>query len=221
MRFPRASSQLSKAAPAATRPQALFVHFGHQRHQVETSSILTMHVPRRHSRRLLLAPGWVALGFLLLLGCQVILARRQQLPLHIIELGMPFLDKKEVAKYPLSTLSALEKLRLHSPLAALKPTMYWQHVRFTGNRQNDSLSRVDLTKIVAPIRADIGGAQGVQVRFGEGATYDTMIYVLDLVQQVSPRYYWFGKNGNVTTFYIVSDWAFIPDEHYKRPLTFI
>jgi len=179
-----------------------------------------MYVPRRHTRRLLLPPGWVALGFLLLLGCQALLARRQQLSPRIIELGMPFLDKREVETYPLASLSALEKLRLHSPLAALKPTMHWQHIKFTGNRQNDSLSRVDLTKIVPPIRADIGGAQGVQVRFSEGATYDTMIDVLSLVQQVSPRYYWFGKNRSVTTFYIVSDWAFIPDEHYTRPLTF-
>jgi len=33
-----------------------------------------MYVPRRHYRRLLLPPGWVALRFLLLLGCQVLLA---------------------------------------------------------------------------------------------------------------------------------------------------
>ena len=60
----------------------------------------------------------------------------------------------------------------------------------------------------------------MQVRFCENATYDTMIYSLNLVQQLSQKGYWFSSNGQTSTFYIVSDWAFIPDEHYTRPLSF-
>jgi hypothetical protein len=175
-----------------------------------------MYAPRRHSRRLLLPPGWVALGSLLLLGCQVLLAhRRQMLPQRMIELWMPFLSKAEI-RPPLTDLSALERLRLYNPVAALKPAIRWHYVSFTGNPLNDSLSRVALNKIVLLIRANIGGAEGVQVRFGAGATYDSMIYSLTISQEGC----WFINNGQTSTFYIVSDWAFIPDEHYTRPLTF-
>lgn len=179
-----------------------------------------MHMPRRHSRRLLLPPGWVALGFLLLLGCRVLLThRRQLLPQRIIELGMPFLSKAEISP-PLTDLSALERLRLYNPLAALKPTIRWHYVSFTGNPLIDSLSRVSLNKIAPLIRANVGGAEGLQVRFYKGATYDNMIYLLDLMHQLRQNDYWFANHGQTSTFYMVSEWAFIPDEHYTRPLTF-
>ncbi|MGI4736024.1 MAG: hypothetical protein ACRYG7_12685 [Janthinobacterium lividum] len=49
-----------------------------------------MFLPRRHYRRLLLPPGWVALGFLLLLGCLALLSHRQQLRLeNVLQLTMP------------------------------------------------------------------------------------------------------------------------------------
>jgi hypothetical protein len=210
-------STTQQKAPATTRLQALFVHFGHGRHQQRSLNLLSsMHVSRRHSRHMLLPPGWVALGFLLLLGCQVLLAHRRQMRQErMIELWMPFLSKAEISP-PLTDLSALERLRLYNPMAALKPSIRWHYVSFTGNPLNDSSSRVALNKIVLLIRANIGGAEGVQVRFGAGATYDSMIYSLTSSQEGC----WFVNNGQISTFYIVSDWAFIPDEHYTRPLTF-
>lgn len=41
-----------------------------------TGSPTPLFLPRRYYRRLLLPLGWVALGFLLLLGCQALLSHR-------------------------------------------------------------------------------------------------------------------------------------------------
>ncbi len=62
----------------------------------------------------------------------------------------------------------------------------------------------------------MGSAEGIQVRFCESATYDSMIYALNLAQQSGLGGYWFASDEQTITLYLVSDWAFIPDEHYTR-----
>ena len=52
------------------------------------------YLPRRHRRRLLLPPGWVALAGLLLLGCLALRPWQERLKRQVVlELTMPPLNK--------------------------------------------------------------------------------------------------------------------------------
>lgn len=86
-----------------------------------------MFLPRRQYRCLLLPPGWLALGFLLLLGCQALLTHERQLHLsNVMQLTMPPL-KPEKSNSCLIETSVYESV---TNLNVLRP---WHNADFTGN----------------------------------------------------------------------------------------
>ncbi len=162
-----------------------------------------MHLPRRHYRRLLLPPGWVALGFLLLLGCRMLVS---QLTKHQIEcvmqLTMPILEK--VAKEKSNDLSPYCFCK---PLAGIKITTHWQNAQLIGNSLSYSVNKAALEAAVQATQADKGHARGVRVYFRPTATYGSLVSLLDMMNRLNQRRYWLDIEHRPVTFYVVNDKA--------------
>jgi hypothetical protein len=163
-----------------------------------------MYAPRRHTRRLLLPPGWVALGFLLLLGCQALLAHRQQISVyHKLELAMP-IPEKMAAQYP-----SYDAIRQFSNLLSyIKSETQWGSVNFNGKKLNDFISDAMTVNAVQAMRADTAHARGVRIYFRLGATYDNLVAVLDLMDRLGHPIYWLDIEHSPTVFYVVNKQAF-------------
>jgi len=179
------------------------MHFGHGWHQQNSLNLLvSMHVPRRHSRRLLLPPGWVALGFLLLLGCQVLLAHRRQLQLYsVMQLNMPLLEKLAEEK---RKKGGPDSYIFSKPLANIKTTTHWRNASFIVKPRRDSVNEAIIKSAVLAIQADEDHARGVRIRFGRGATYSSLMNLLDMMLRLNQPMYWLDIEHRPTTFYIVN-----------------
>lgn len=159
-----------------------------------------MYVPRLHSRRLLLPPGWVALGFLLLLGCQALLAHRSQIRIdYRVELAMP-IPEKMVAK--LDYVSPMKPFT--KPLADIKPVTHWHTVSLKGRKLNDFVNSAVAATALRSIDAEITQAAGVKVCFQQGATNSNLLAMLDLVNRLGHPIYWLDIEHQPTTFYAVN-----------------
>jgi hypothetical protein len=172
-----------------------------------------MYMPRRHYRRLFLPPGWVALGFLLLLGCQVLLAHRGQLRLlNVLQLAMPVLE--EIAEK--RQLEKNSSIYLFSkPLASIKTATHWQDAALIGKPFSDSVNKATIEAAVLAIQADKGHARGVRVHLGRKATYSNLVSLLDMMDRLNYPRYWLDIEHQPTTFYAVNGKAIkrrsIPD----------
>ena len=164
-----------------------------------------MPVLRRHSRRLLLPPGWVALGFLLLIGCHVLLKNGTRLlPKNVVQLTMPVLEK-----------IAAEKCKngdpyvyfFAKPLASIKTATHWQDAAFIGKPYCDSVSKTRVEAMVLATQADFGHARGIRVHFGKGATYGNLVSLLDMMPRLNQKKYWLDIEHQPATFYVVNDKA--------------
>lgn len=173
-----------------------------------------MLIPRRVRRRLLLPPGWVALGFLLLLGCLALRpwAGRARL-WNVVQLTMPplkadtsylrFLSeptkRKEGKEYnPYSTpwsKSAATALRLMRP---------WHDVEFTGVYLADFFSATATESAVRQIIADTSHAGGVRIRFLKNSTYSNLVKVLDIMNCTKQKKYWLDIRHDSTTLYAIT-----------------
>lgn len=165
-----------------------------------------MYVPRRHSRRLLLPSGWVALGFLLLLGCQVLLAHRRQMSVYYkLELTMP-IPEKMAAKYP-----AYDGIQQFSNLLShINRETQWGRVDFNAKKLNDFISDAMTTNAVQAVRADTAYARGVRIYFRPGTTHGNLVSVLDLMNRLGCQIYWLDIEHSPTVFYVVNKKAFKP-----------
>jgi hypothetical protein len=186
-----------------------------------------MIVPRRVRRRLLLPPGWVALGCILLLGCQALqpwcgqLKRWNVLRLIIMPLKadtsyLRFLKSLSASKVrnefnpyvtPLPGIST-------SVLQKLRP---WHTVDFSGQRLADFLSAAAVESATRRIIADSGHAGGVRVRFLPGATYTSLVRVLDIMNYTSQKKYFLDIHHYPTTLYAITD----PLSYGKPEPTFV
>lgn len=156
-----------------------------------------MYVPRRHSRRLLLPPGWVALGFLLLLGCQVLLAHRRQLRLpNVIQLQMPPWKPNKGNNWGVPVYGSKTELNSFRP---------WRDAEFTGAPVNDFINAASAETAVEAINADTSRAGGVRIRFGRQATYSNLIKVLDMMNYLNQKRYWLDIRHNPTTLYAITN----------------
>jgi hypothetical protein len=165
-----------------------------------------MHIPRRHSRRLLLPPGWVALGFLLLLGCQALLAHRQQISVyHKLELAMPIPENMSAKTYHTPYVKAFTK-----PLADIKPATRWSIINLNGRKLHDFVNSALVATAVQGIDADATQAAGVKICFQTGATYSNVIAMLDLVNRLDHPRYWLDVEHQPTAFYAVNSKAVKP-----------
>jgi len=163
-----------------------------------------MYLPRRHSRRLLLPPGWVALGFLLLLGCQLLrLDKRLRLE-NVLQLTMPMLERmaEEKQKEGVPNVYLFSK-----PLARIKTATRWQDARLVGKHASDSVSIAIIKATVLAVQADMGHARGVRVRLGSSATYSNLVSLLDMMLRLKRPKYWLDIEHQPATFYMVNSKA--------------
>jgi|GEM_PF-5412373 len=159
-------------------------------------------LPHRSYRPLLLPPGWVALGLLLLLGCLALQAHWRQLRLvNVLQITMPPLKadtailtfyrvngvKRDTADYnpyiDAGAKNALVKINRMRP---------WHTVNFGGQPLADFFNAQVIESTILAISADSGRAGGVRIQFRAGATYANLTKVLDIMNAVmkmppSPR----------------------------------
>ena len=161
-----------------------------------------MYVLRRHSRRLLLPPGWVALGFLLLLGCQALLAHRQQVQgERAIQLRMPPLKPVERIERNIRQDASLPYLS-ERELDHARP---WRTIDFTGKPLNDFMNTATIDVALQTMNADTSQAGGVRIRFRASATYSNLIEALDLVKLNGQQKYFLDIRHNPVTLYAITD----------------
>jgi hypothetical protein len=161
-----------------------------------------MLVPRRVRRRLLLPPGWVALGFLLLLGCQALQPWRRRLKQwNVIQLTMPPLKIKleDVQQY------GREYFMPYMALGELNKTRPWHNAEFTGKLLPDFFSAATTESAIQKIIADTSQAGGVRIRFLPGATYANLVKVLDIMNYTNQKKYFLDIHHRPTTLYAITD----------------
>jgi hypothetical protein len=157
---------------------------------------LAMYAPRRHSRRLLLPPGWVALGFLLLLGCQALLAHRQQLRLpNVIQLQLP----------PWKSKGDSWGVPVYGPMSKINSFRPWHDAALTGAPLNDFINATSAEVAVKAINADTNRAGGVRIRFGQHTTYSNLVSVLDMMNYLNHKRYWLDIRHNPVTLYAITN----------------
>ena len=165
-----------------------------------------MIIPRRVRRRLLLPPGWVALGFLLLLACQALQPWARQLKRwNVLQLTMPvlrpdtsFINFYKRARIPYRDYASESPNRL----AKLRP---WHDAEFRGASLADFLNAAVTESAVRSIIADSSRAGGVRIRFWPGATYANLVNVLEVMNHTGQRKYWLDIRNHPTTLYAITD----------------
>jgi hypothetical protein len=160
-----------------------------------------MHAPRRHARRLLLPPGWVTLGFLLLLGCQALLAhRRQLLQERVLSLVMPFYSEKQAKKY--ETSEEHYDIGAYKPLSSLLSAPHWRISNLTGKPLNDFFAIATIETAVQALKNDTSST-GIHVCFTTGATYGNLVQLLNVMQRQEDEKYWLDIHGITPILYSV------------------
>jgi len=172
-----------------------------------------MYVPRRHSRRLLLPPGWVALGFLLLLGCQALLAHRRQFQQYaVMQLTMPAI-KPDTAMARFMTKDYDMPYR---PLSELDAARKWRTVDYWGRFLTDADNGQYIKAAVQIIKADSAHDGGVRICFHEHATYANLVEVLgimDICKQ--PRYFLDIRYQPITLYAITNKYVPVKTSNYS------
>lgn len=166
-----------------------------------------MYLPRRHHRRLLLPPGWVALGFLLLLGCRALLAhRRRMLPKNVLLLSMPPLKSNGV-KESLSLCGDTTQSFYFSYEGCLALTTAevngrWHDLSLRGNA-TDSLKLLAAVAAIRAIKADTGHAGGVRIHFYASVAYQNLVCLLDSVNRLQLKASWLDIRRSPAVFYAI------------------
>ena len=167
-----------------------------------------MRVSRRVRRRLLLPPGWVALGFLLLLGCQALRPWAGQLrQWNVMGVTLPAFHVNKSAPWNAVFYQSPKQLSSFWP---------WQDAAFTGNKLADFLNAASTESAIRQIMADTSHAGGVRIRFLPGATYANLVKVLDIMNYTDQKKYWLDIHHEPTTLYAITDVA-LPAQ--LRPLS--
>ncbi len=161
-----------------------------------------MLVPRRVRRRLLLPPGWVALGFVLLLGCQALRPWERQVRLwNVLQVTML---KRKLEPSDLKAFGKEYRLPYKSAIE-LNRARPWHTIEFSGNALADSLSAVTTETAIRTILTDIDCAGGVRVRFLPGATYANLVKVLNIMSYTGQKRYWLDIRHKPTTLYAITN----------------
>ncbi len=160
-----------------------------------------MLVPRRVRRRLLLPPGWVALGFLLLLGCQALRPWAGQLKRwNVLQITMP---KMKLTPEDLKAYGSAYQLP-YKTIAELNEARPWHNVEFEGEPLSDFLSAATTESAIRKIITDTSHAGGVRVRFLPGATYANLVRVLDIMLYTDQKKYWLDVHHEPITLYAIT-----------------
>jgi len=159
-----------------------------------------MYAPRRFRRLLLLPPGWLALAFFLLLGCLILVPHWRQLRLpNVLQVTMPRL-KPTPADWRLYNSGMPYKSAAN--LSKLRP---WHTVDFMGQPLHDFVAAASVEAAIASINADSSHAGGVRVRLLAGASYASMVKVLDIMEYTNQRKYWLALHQRPATLYAITD----------------
>jgi hypothetical protein len=162
-----------------------------------------MFLPRRRQRRLLLPPGWVALGFLLLLGCLALLTHERQLRLpNVMQMTMPPLYSSKANSWVVPVYGTVAELN------RLRP---WHDADFVGAPLNDFVNAEATQIAIRAINADSSHAGGVRIRFQPQATYGNLVDALDVMNIENQKKYWLDIRHQPITLYAVTDKALPPD----------
>lgn len=151
----------------------------------------TLYLPRRHRRPLLLPRGLLALGFLLLLGCRVLVNQPRLHRYAVMQLTMP------------ASHSAENSLALQLPSAQKIRNMgFWRIANFTGNATADSSN---LRLVQRHLRAVYhhSTTDGLQVRFHARARYGSLVDALDEVNMSNASKYFVDIHSPITTLYVL------------------
>jgi hypothetical protein len=166
-----------------------------------------MVLPRRCHRRLLLPPGWLALGFLLLLGCWALLThRRQILPKNILQLSMPPLKSNGV-KESISICGDTTKSFYFSyaglqAQATAEVNGRWHDLVLRGN-PTDSLKLLDAVAAIRAMKADTSHAGGMRIHFYPGVAYRNLVCLVDSVNNLRLRFFWLDIRLSPAVFYAI------------------
>ena len=155
-----------------------------------------MLVPRRVRCRLLLPPGLVALGFLLLLGCQALQpwsGRVKQW--NVMQMTIPAFHVDKSASWNTVVYQPPKQLNSFRP---------WHDAAFEGNKLADFLNAATTESAVRQIIADTNHAGGVRIRFLPGATYANLVKVLDIMNYTNQKKYWLDIHYEPITLYEIT-----------------
>jgi hypothetical protein len=152
----------------------------------------TLRVPRRYHRPLLLPHGLVALGFLLLIGCRVLVNHSGLHRYVVMHLTMPTICNDQKDTYTFCAPSARE----------ISNMGFWQTADFTGNPTTDSSN---LRLIQHHLRAVYyhSTTSGLQVRFHARARYGSLVDALDEVNMSNAPSYFIDTHSPITTLYVL------------------
>ena len=160
-----------------------------------------MLIPRRVRRRLSLPPGWVALGLLLLLGCQALqpwAGRVKQW--NMMQLTVP---KMKLTSEDLKAYGRAYELPYRTS-TELNKTRPWHDVEFKGEPLSDFLNAAATESAIQKIIADTSHVGGVRIRFLPGSTYANLVRVLDIMTYTNQKKYWLDIHHEPTTFYAIT-----------------
>ena len=167
-----------------------------------------MYVLRRHSRRLLLPPGWVALGFLLLLGCRVLLIDKRLQPVKVVNLTMPLL------KPDTTGLAAFRRDKTSFPdfsysgqrsYAELDTARHWCNFNLIGSHSIDSITIERVLVAIKAIQTDTSHTNGVRIHFQQHVAYGNLVRVLDIMKSTNQKIYWFDIQQHPMIFYTLTE----------------
>ncbi len=159
-----------------------------------TAAVLALRFPRRPRRRLVLPHGLVALGFLLLLGCRVLVQDARLHRYSVLQLSMmPQHPVYYNEKFLLPSIAQIRAMRRH-----------WLTTTFTGQARADSLNWLLTRQRLLAQRRFPSTVTGTCVRFERHARYASLVDLLDELSQLNARKYTLDIRGPVASMYVLS-----------------
>lgn len=164
--------------------------------------------PRRIRRPLLLPVGWVALGWLLLLGCELLQAHWRQLRQgNVLQISMLPLkqDTTGFASYQHYNRGSDTPYDMpYLPPFKLNRLRPWHDAVLRGGPIADFLNAAVIEAAIRVIQADSARAGGVRVRLLPGATYANLVTVLDVMSFTNQKVYWLDIQHRPITLYALT-----------------
>ena len=154
-------------------------------------------VPRRHRRRLLLPPGWVALAGGVLVSCLGLLASPTALQVKtVLQLTMPSLhpDDEWDFRTPSQLLSSYQ-------LNRFRP---WHNSYFSSDSAANRREQRRLAAATRRMVADTWHSGGIRVHFTPRARYEQLVFALNLMNRENVKKYWVDYRKGNTTFYAIT-----------------
>ncbi|MVN74896.1 hypothetical protein GO988_01000 [Hymenobacter sp. HMF4947] len=168
-----------------------------------------MFVPYRFRRRLLLPPGWLSLGFLLLLGCLELRTQWRQLRLaNMVQLTMPALKPDTTGLASYKRFSGSTETPFNTPyqsVSKLDELRPWRTVEYGGNPLADFFSASTIEASLVAMQADSTYASGLRIRLRASATYKDLVKMLDMMLVANQKRYWLDTRHKPIILYAITN----------------